>query len=129
MPLSDLVRRPELTLPMLLEELQIASGLCPRLLEALETEFKFSGYLWQQEEEIRKIRQAENQLIPEEFDYDRITGLRIEIRDKLKARRPSSLGQAQRIPGMTPGALSLLAIHLKRHNSRRKSVENAKQLI
>ncbi|NLF24937.1 MAG: tRNA uridine-5-carboxymethylaminomethyl(34) synthesis enzyme MnmG [Deltaproteobacteria bacterium] len=112
--LADLVRRPELSLTAILEAFPVIDAVDTSLLEALETEFKFSGYLWQQEEEIRKLQKAEGELIPENFDYEAITGLRIELKQKLKTHRPRSIAQAQRLPGMTPGALSLLAVHLKR---------------
>ena len=84
------------------------------LATSIETELKFAGYLCRQDEEIRKLRSAEGEVIPEEFCYDSIPGLRTEAREKFKRFRPYSIGQAMRIPGITPTAVSLLAIHLKR---------------
>ena len=67
--------------------------------------------------EEEKLKKAEEDVIPSEFSYDAIPGLRIELRDKLKRFRPYSVGQAMRIPGMTPSALSLLTVFLKRHKA------------
>jgi tRNA uridine 5-carboxymethylaminomethyl modification enzyme len=116
-PLSLLVRRPELALETILEKFPYPEPLAGDLVAALEVELKFSGYLRRQEEEIEKLKAAEGELIPAEFSYDSVPSLRIEIREKLKKVRPYSLGQAMRIPGITPSALSLLAVHLKRHSA------------
>ena len=112
--IADLVRRPELRLEQLIERCPPPMPFSAALLSRLETELKFSGYLARQEEEIERLRKAEDELIPPDFSYDAVHGLRVEFREKLKRGRPRSLGQALRIPGMTPGAVSLLAIHLRR---------------
>lgn len=111
---AELVRRPEIDLPQLMARFTPDLNLPAELISALETEFKFSGYLAQQQESVLRLRRDEQELIPEIFDYSQITGLRIELKEKLARHRPVSLGQALRIPGMTPGAAALIAIHLKR---------------
>jgi tRNA uridine 5-carboxymethylaminomethyl modification enzyme len=84
------------------------------LISAMQTELKFEGYLRKQDEEILKLKKHEEESIPANFCYDSIPSLRIEAREKLKKTRPHSLGQAMRIPGITPTAISLLAVYLKR---------------
>jgi tRNA uridine 5-carboxymethylaminomethyl modification enzyme len=118
--LVDLVRRPELELGELLgrffdDQLELDGSIITRLVRSLEVECKFSGYLARQAEEVEKLKRIEAEKIPDDFCYDSVPGLRIEHSQKLKAGRPASLGQAGRIPGITPSALSVLAVYLKRH--------------
>jgi tRNA uridine 5-carboxymethylaminomethyl modification enzyme len=116
---STLVRRPEMTLkPLLNQFLPSDIEVNANLIAAMEVELKFAGYLRKQDEEISKLKRIESDLIPENFDYDAVPSLRIEAREKLKKVRPFSVGQAMRIPGITPTVISLLAIHLKRHRSK-----------
>jgi tRNA uridine 5-carboxymethylaminomethyl modification enzyme len=98
--------------------------LCPyeerlseELCAALEIECKFSGYLDRQDEEVERLKKIEGERIPADFPYEAIKQLRTEAREKLKKHRPDSLGQAMRIPGMTPSTISLLAVYLKRYRS------------
>lgn len=112
--LAELVRRPELGLARLLEKFPLIAAAEPLALEVLETECKFSGYLARQEDEIKKLQKVESELIPENFRYDAVHNLRVEFREKLKRYRPLSIGQAMRIPGITPSAIALLAVHVKR---------------
>lgn len=111
---SVLVRRPELSLAAVLELMNAQGSYHPDLVDALEIEFKFSGYLDRQEEEVRKLRRIESEIIPEDFCYDSVPSLRMEFREKLKKFRPYSLGHALRIPGMTPSAVTQLSLYLKR---------------
>jgi len=80
----------------------------------VEIEVKYSGYIRRQEEGVNRVRHMEEALIPNEIDYTDVQGLSNEVKEKLLILRPRSLGQASRIPGVTPAAVSLLAIHLKR---------------
>jgi tRNA uridine 5-carboxymethylaminomethyl modification enzyme len=112
---AELVRRPEITLAEALRHLAPDTAVPDDTVASLETELKFAGYLGRQQEEIAKLKKVESETIPADFSYDNIPSLRIEFREKLKKHRPYSLGQAMRIPGMTPSAISLLAIYLKRH--------------
>lgn len=113
---AQLARRPELRLEQLVERFYDGEQpLATDTVLALEIELKFRGYLDRQEEEVNKLKRVENQRIPDTFEYDNIPGLRVEFREKFKKTRPYSLGQAMRIPGVTPAAISLLAVYLKRH--------------
>ena len=92
---------------------------------ALETEFKFEGYLARQEDEVKKLKRNEAMLIPADFCYPNCDGLTIELREKLARFRPFTLAQATKIPGMTPAALSLLAVYLERHRRAKLQTEAA----
>jgi tRNA uridine 5-carboxymethylaminomethyl modification enzyme len=113
--IETLARRPELSLPAILARHPLPDAVEADVLAALEIELKFSGYLARQDQEVEKLRKLETEEIPVNFDYDSVRTLRIEAREKLKKVRPYSIGQAMRIPGITPSAISLLAVHLKRH--------------
>jgi len=86
----------------------------PKVTEQLEIQCKYAGYIGRQREEIDRQREREEESLPASFDYDRVRGLSAEVREKLIRVRPATLGQAARIPGVTPAAVSLLLIHLKR---------------
>jgi len=81
--------------------------------EQVEIQAKYAGYIERQRQEIGRQSRDEATALPQDLDYDRVHGLSTEIRQKLTSFRPHTLGQAQRIPGVTPAALSALAIHLK----------------
>jgi tRNA uridine 5-carboxymethylaminomethyl modification enzyme len=83
--------------------------------EQVEIEAKYSGYLQRQRDEIARQQRHEQTTIPEGFDYAAVRGLSKEVQQKLERVRPATIGQAQRIPGMTPAAISLLLVHLTRH--------------
>jgi tRNA uridine 5-carboxymethylaminomethyl modification enzyme len=82
------------------------------LLSAVETEAKYSGYILQQERQMERMKHAELRRIPPEFGFAGIPGLSREIRDKLEQVRPATLGQAARIPGVTPAAIAVLDVYL-----------------
>jgi tRNA uridine 5-carboxymethylaminomethyl modification enzyme len=82
------------------------------LLNAVETETKYSGYISQQERQMERMKHAERRRIPPEFGFGGIPGLSREIRDKLERVRPATLGQAARIPGVTPAAIAVLDVYL-----------------
>jgi len=84
--------------------------------EQVETQLKYEGYITRQQEEVDKLRRHEQAFLPESFDYQDVNGLSNEVKQKLKAVRPQTLGQAARISGVTPAAISLLLIHLKKKN-------------
>ena len=81
--------------------------------EQVEIAVKYSGYINRQKDEVARLLEHETTAIPEDFDYDRVTGLSFEVRQKLKAHRPETLGQAGRISGVTPAAISLLMIYMR----------------
>jgi tRNA uridine 5-carboxymethylaminomethyl modification enzyme len=75
---------------------------------------KYAGYIDRQQDEIGRVRRYENLALPATLDYSEVPGLSNEVRDKLTAQRPPTLGRASRIPGVTPAAISLLLVHMKR---------------
>ena len=82
-------------------------------MKTVETEIKYSGYLDQQRRSIEKMRKAEQRRIPEWFDYTTISGLSTEMKQTLTRVRPSTLGQASRIAGVTPAAVSLIHVYIE----------------
>ena len=82
--------------------------------EQLEIQCKYAGYVDRQHDEIVRAREQEARVLPTDFDYDKVRGLSAEVMEKLRRVRPTTVGQAARIPGVTPAAVSLLLIHLKR---------------
>jgi tRNA uridine 5-carboxymethylaminomethyl modification enzyme len=82
-------------------------------LKSVETEIKYSGYLDQQSKAIERLKRSEQRLIPEWFDYARVSGLSREMNEKLARVRPRTLGQASRIPGVTPAAVSLINVYIE----------------
>ena len=82
--------------------------------EQLEVQARYAGYVDRQREEIARAREQETRVLPADFDYDKVRGLSAEVLEKLRRVRPTTVGQAARIPGVTPAAVSLLLIHLKR---------------
>jgi len=113
--LEQLLRRPEMRMEILCEFDAELNSLVPEgLRRRLETEIKFSGYLKRQEKEVARLRRMESTKIPLDFSYEQIPSLRNEARQKFQLHRPASIGQAMRIPGITPSCVSLLALHLSR---------------
>jgi len=115
----DLLRRPE----VLYRDLSRVDGIGPGVDDAqvaaqVEVAIKYAGYLERQQEEIERNRRHDNTAIPSAFDYDGVRGLSAEVLIKLKHVRPQTIAQARRISGVTPAALSLLLIHLKRGKRR-----------
>ena len=112
----DLIRRPELGYAALMQVDGIGPGVEDAGVgEQVEIAVKYAGYLERQQLEIARQRRHETTAIPDAFDYAAVRGLSAELSQKLGAVRPQSIGQAQRIPGMTPAAISLLLVHLERH--------------
>jgi tRNA uridine 5-carboxymethylaminomethyl modification enzyme len=89
----------------------------PQVIEQLEVQAKYAGYIDRQRDEIEKQRANEAVSLPSDLDYAGVRGLSSEVREKLHRHRPETLGQAGRIPGVTPAALSLLLIHLKKRSA------------
>jgi tRNA uridine 5-carboxymethylaminomethyl modification enzyme len=89
--------------------------------EQVEIAFKYQGYIVRQQDEIEKLKRQENARLPADFDYRSIPGLSNELRQKLSDMQPDSIGRAARIPGVTPAAISLLLVYLKKHQMLHKS--------
>ncbi len=114
--LLDLLRRPDLDYASLMAVPGFGNGLDdPTFATQIEVQARYSGYLDRQLNEIKRQQRHTKTRIPKDFDYDRVAGLSTEVLSKLKATCPVSIGQARRINGVTPAAISLLLVHLKRH--------------
>ena len=117
---AELLRRPELKLPDLVELISLTGTATPlpddalAYQEEIELQIKYSGYIQRQEEQIGRFRKLERIELPEDLEYLGLPGLSNEVVEKLTRVRPRSLGQASRISGVTPAALSVLQVHLKR---------------
>ncbi len=109
---EELLRRPELSYPLLAGLIGWGEGISPMLAERLETEIKYAGYIARQDRMIREVARHEKTMIPADFVYAGLTGLTLEAREKLAKIRPRSLGQAGRIPGVSPSDLAQLSIAL-----------------
>jgi tRNA uridine 5-carboxymethylaminomethyl modification enzyme len=113
--LLELLRRPETDYPAVVD----LAGLDDPLTDAqavrqLEIQARYDGYIERQQGEIARLRKQENTVIPPDIDYASVRGLSTEVRQKLDQTKPQTVGQAGRIPGVTPAAISLLLVHLKR---------------
>jgi tRNA uridine 5-carboxymethylaminomethyl modification enzyme len=113
-PILKLLKRPELDLGTLCRLAGEEIKAPPEVAEQLEINYKYDGYIKRQEETARKMAQWEGKRIPPGFDYDAVPGLSNEVRHKLNEVRPRSLGQASRISGVTPAAVALLMVYLKK---------------
>ncbi|MEZ2416937.1 tRNA uridine-5-carboxymethylaminomethyl(34) synthesis enzyme MnmG [Luteibacter sp. RCC_6_2] len=111
----DLLRRPEMDYARLTTVAELGPAVDDaEVATQVEVQAKYSGYLERQREEIERQRRHETTAIPDGFDYDRVRGLSAEVLLKLKRSLPATIGQAARISGVTPAAISLLLVHLKR---------------
>ena len=124
-PLAELIRRPELNYDRLLGRYPAESHLTDREKGRLETELKFAGYLTRQTEEIERMKRMEDVSIPYGFSYSALKTLSVEVREKLQTVQPRTLGQAARISGVTPAALSILAVYLRKGGSNSAGADSA----
>ncbi|MCW8108879.1 tRNA uridine-5-carboxymethylaminomethyl(34) synthesis enzyme MnmG [Alteromonas ponticola] len=119
--LEELIRRPEMTYDELMSIEGIGPGVQnPKAAEQVEIQIKYAGYIARQMDEIAKAQRHENTLLPPDFDYAQISGLSNEVVAKLTDARPETIGKASRISGITPAAISLLLVYLKKHGLMRK---------
>jgi tRNA uridine 5-carboxymethylaminomethyl modification enzyme len=119
--LFELLKRPELGYTDI-AELKHSDQLSDDVAEQVEIDAKYAGYIDRQQEEIDKLRRQENTAIPENFDYQVVKGLSNEVKQKLTDARPETLARAARIPGVTPAAISLLLIYLKKKTAASKKI-------
>ncbi|MHB8744330.1 MAG: FAD-dependent oxidoreductase, partial [Sulfuricaulis sp.] len=116
--LMELLRRPEVSYAALMSLPGAGQAVADaEVAQQLEIQAKYAGYIERQDEEIARHRRHEETALPQDFDYHNVYGLSIEVRQKLSAHRPATLGQAGRISGITPAAISLLLIHLRRRHA------------
>jgi len=140
-PLAQFLKRPEITIEQLVPALRELAGdffnrdsdheplatdhLSSEVrneLKSIETEIKYAGYLEQQQRAIDRLKKAEQRRIPEWFDYHSVSGLSREMQEKLRKVQPQTLGQASRIPGVTPAAVSLVNVYIEIQSRRRGQV-------
>jgi tRNA uridine 5-carboxymethylaminomethyl modification enzyme len=108
--LYELLKRPENTYAVLAE----GSAVEPAVAEQVEIQAKYEGYIQRQRDEVARRAALENKPLPATLDYRQVRGLSAEVQQKLNQHRPDTVGQASRISGVTPAAISLLLVHLKR---------------
>ena len=106
----DALRRPEVTYASLITE----SPAEPDVAAQIEIQAKYEGYIQRQKREVERRREFESLSLPGDFDYRQVRGLSVEAQQKLDQHRPETVGQASRISGITPAAISLLLVYLKR---------------
>ncbi|WP_267257228.1 tRNA uridine-5-carboxymethylaminomethyl(34) synthesis enzyme MnmG [Coxiella endosymbiont of Ornithodoros maritimus] len=111
----DLLRRPEINYPVLMQIEELGPAVLePSVAEQIDIQAKYEGYLTHQLAEIARQKKYQTTQIPSSLDYNQVNGLSNEVRQKLNETKPTTLGQASRIPGITPVAISLLLVHLKK---------------
>lgn len=116
----DLLKRPELTYAKMRENIEgLGEGLTNSIKEQVEIQAKYSGYIDRQKDEIERNKKQQNVILPLDIDYSVIGGLSSEIVQKLQTHKPETIGQASRISGVTPAAISLLLITLKKKNYKK----------
>ena len=123
--LADLLARPELTYETLMTAVDDPAAspgdeLDRQITQQVEIQLKYQGYVDRQAEEIKKLKRQEDTPLPADFDYQSVQGLSNELKQKLINARPENIARATRIPGMTPAAISLLLIYLKKYQAARK---------
>lgn len=125
--LADLLARPEVSYESLLKAVSEehrhgseAPEISRQIDEQVEIHIKYKGYIDRQEEDIKKLKRQDGTALPMDFDYSQMQGLSNELKQKLTKARPDNIARASRIPGMTPAAISLLLIYLKKYDAVRK---------
>jgi tRNA uridine 5-carboxymethylaminomethyl modification enzyme len=119
---AELLRRPEVNYAELMSLPGCGPGVDDaQVAEQVEIQVKYAGYIERQRRDIERQRRHEELMLPADFDYSEVHGLSREVREKLNRCRPRTLGQAGRLPGLTPAAISLLLVHLKRRHAHHAS--------
>ncbi len=113
--LAEILRRQEMSYNKIVAVFGGADIDDPDITEAIQLEVKYEGYIKRQLQQIQRSEKLEHRAIPDQFDYDGITGFSSEVREKLKRVKPASVGQASRISGVTPAAISILLVAIERH--------------
>jgi len=115
--LEGLIRRPEMTYAKLTSIESLGPSISdPKAAEQVEIQIKYAGYIERQKDEVAKSLSHENSLLPIDFNFSQISGLSNEVVAKLTDARPETIGKASRISGITPAAISLLVVYLKKHS-------------
>lgn len=117
--LAELLCRPELSYEIIEEIDEERKPLPAAVVEQVEIELKYEGYISRQKKQVDQYKKLERKLIPEDIDYDDISSLRLEARQKLKKFLPVSIGQASRISGVSPADVSVLLVYLEHYNRKK----------
>ncbi len=112
--LEEILRRPEMTYARLCEIFPPPEATCDQAAQQIEDQIKYAGYISREQESIERSRKNENTYLPEDCDYAAIPGISVEIASKLNKFKPETIGKAARISGVTPAAISMLLVHLKK---------------
>ena len=123
--LSEMLKRPEIQIDQLMPCIDKPEQFPERVRQQAEVNGKYAGYLSRQQQEIDKAVKHEQTLLPESIDYSQVRGLSNEVCQKLEDHRPATIGQAGRISGLTPAAISLLLVHLKRYQGTPPEIQKS----
>ena len=119
--LEQIIRRPEISIQQITQEIPELEHIPEKVLEQVEIAIKYEGYIARQMEQVERFVEYEKVTIPENLDYDEVSSLSSEVREKLIKYRPISLGQAGRIQGVTPAAVAVLNVHLRKKGRGKKT--------
>jgi tRNA uridine 5-carboxymethylaminomethyl modification enzyme len=120
--LADLIKRPEIDFAALRDFLPDGETIDASVALQIDVDARYSGYIERQQADIERLQRHENTAIPETIDFSSVPGLSNEVRQKLTEVQPATLAQASRLPGVTPAALSLLLIHLKKLGAKDRKI-------
>jgi len=121
--LDKVLRRPSVTYSSLCRDTAYTIGIPDEVIKQVEIEIKYEGFIQRQLRDVEKFKKIENIRVPEDFDFSKVSGLSNEVKEKLSHYRPHSLGQASRISGITPVAISILMVYLHGHGQKTKLSE------
>ena len=119
--LAELLKRPELHYEQITKIVPPSETLSPVVTEQVEIQIKYDGYIQRQQRQIHQFKKLENFRIPDGFEYANVQGLKTEAREKLARIRPTSIGQASRLPGVSPADISILTVILHQQNAKQRS--------
>lgn len=120
--MDELLRRPNVTYKSLTSIESAGPAVSDEAIaEQVEVQIKYAGYIERQQQEVNRQQRQENTALPDELDYSNVSGLSNEVRQKFIDQRPTTIGQASRIPGITPAAISILLVHLKKNQYQHKA--------
>ncbi len=114
--LESLLKRPEITIDKIKQQYSDLAKFSSRALEQVEIAVKYEGYIKRQLEQVERFQEMESIALPDDIDYYRIPSISTEVREKLEQIRPVNLGQASRIQGITPAAVAVIYVYLKKND-------------
>jgi len=117
--LREYLKKPEIKIQNMLEYGKFSGSLSDEEMRAIESEIKYEGYLKRQRKEVSRLKRTDRMKIPKDLDLEKVPGLTKEAREKLEKYRPETIGQARRIPGLTPAALFNIGVFIEAERRRR----------